>query len=822
MEAILRHLVLSNAAIQFDRPIIDDTTFPSIAAVVMCPPYFTFPKIYISQDFDRKTDLERIAVRFGATLVDSKLATHHVISSPSPASDVTSVHPIEYSKTLGAVFVHFLEKPDSNNAWVSESTLRHLDGSLLTPTPTHTAASASSIAVAPFVLNSQYLLLLESFGEWLREEDFLATTSDSTGDNRPSKTSSLIYLPNSRKRQHEDGVEEKQPADKRVKYSEQEEEEDMKPNHAYSSSSSSSSSYNLRGGTEVANVLSSIRHGLVSSKPSGAFGVLSQPSLQPIDGRCAPGSMTSPLSEWKSSSVGFEPATDPQPSLVLPHHSKWFHMDKIHDIERHALPEFFVDRPVRSSNKSAEIYREYRDFMIHTYQQNPSHYLNYTSCRRSLAGDACAVLRVFDFLESVGLINYAINADVHGVFPSGPSIPPPSDPVRHALRLDNPVMVSTTTSTTSTTTTAVVGLSSSSSSSAPTPLILSEYIRPPSNTSTKPPIDLLGDSLKSNKHKGTTNQQREMCSNCKGSLGMAHFQLISEPSNVICTSCITSLDSTSLKHYRLIDNRSATVREADERPWTDSETLCLLDGLEKFGDDFDKVSEYVQSRDKVSCILQFLRLPIEETFCDNTQSSDRFRRELTSTGATTPAYSSSPNPISSLTAFITRTLSPKVAAAAAKAAVDAYLAEHPSLASHLPAKSLTIATPSPNESSENGMDVDNAESRTQNGRSSHTIQSDRTETNSLELDIIQTAGAALAASVLKATLLAEKEERDARKTVQQLIDAQMKKIELKMKYFDDMERFLEEEHKKLEALRASILEGKWRLEQEKRLRPSSS
>lgn len=45
------------------------------------------------------------------------------------------------------------------------------------------------------------------------------------------------------------------------------------------------------------------------------------------------------------------------------------------------------------------MYVEYRNFMINTYQQNPQSYLSHTACRRSLAGDVCAVMRVHQFLE---------------------------------------------------------------------------------------------------------------------------------------------------------------------------------------------------------------------------------------------------------------------------------------------------------------------------------------------------------------------------------------------------------------------------------------
>src|SRR5215475_6862643 len=44
--------------------------------------------------------------------------------------------------------------------------------------------------------------------------------------------------------------------------------------------------------------------------------------------------------------------------------------------------------------------------MIDTYRLNPNEYLTVTACRRNLAGDVCAIMRVHAFLEQWGLINY--------------------------------------------------------------------------------------------------------------------------------------------------------------------------------------------------------------------------------------------------------------------------------------------------------------------------------------------------------------------------------------------------------------------------------
>ena len=97
-------------------------------------------------------------------------------------------------------------------------------------------------------------------------------------------------------------------------------------------------------------------------------------------------------------------------SIILPSYSTWFDMHKINNIERKALPEFFNNR---NRSKTPAVYKDYRDFMINTYRLNPIEYLTVTACRRNLAGDVCAIMRVHAFLEQWGLINYQV---CHKVF----------------------------------------------------------------------------------------------------------------------------------------------------------------------------------------------------------------------------------------------------------------------------------------------------------------------------------------------------------------------------------------------------------------------
>lgn len=90
-------------------------------------------------------------------------------------------------------------------------------------------------------------------------------------------------------------------------------------------------------------------------------------------------------------------------AIILPSYSAWFDMHQIHNLERKALPEFFNSR---NRSKTPAVYKDYRDFMINTYRLNPQEYLTVTACRRNLAGDVCAIMRVHAFLEQWGLINY--------------------------------------------------------------------------------------------------------------------------------------------------------------------------------------------------------------------------------------------------------------------------------------------------------------------------------------------------------------------------------------------------------------------------------
>jgi SWI/SNF related-matrix-associated actin-dependent regulator of chromatin subfamily C len=246
--------------------------------------------------------------------------------------------------------------------------------------------------------------------------------------------------------------------------------------------------------------------------------------------------------------------------IIIPSYSAWFDYNSIHIVEKRALPEFFNGK---NKSKTPEIYLAYRNFMIDTYRLNPTEYLTSTACRRNLAGDVCAIMRVHAFLEQWGLINYQIDAESRPT----PMGPPPTSHF-HILS-DTPC-----------------GLQPVNPQKIPQPLAASKALldldKKPSGEKKEPDINALQGAVKQ------------------------------EPGSEVIPGAQFGLrlDQYGKKPAALRNKTAASMT----REWTDQETLLLLEGLEMFKDDWNKVCEHVGSRTQDECILHFLRLPIEDPY----------------------------------------------------------------------------------------------------------------------------------------------------------------------------------------------------------------
>jgi hypothetical protein len=67
----------------------------------------------------------------------------------------------------------------------------------------------------------------------------------------------------------------------------------------------------------------------------------------------------------KQAMVNNKQVPSQQAEILMPSYSAWYKGEEVNDIEKAALPEFFNGR---NKSKTSQIYKDYRDFMIHTYR----------------------------------------------------------------------------------------------------------------------------------------------------------------------------------------------------------------------------------------------------------------------------------------------------------------------------------------------------------------------------------------------------------------------------------------------------------------------
>lgn len=395
-------------------------------------------------------------------------------------------------------------------------------------------------------------------------------------------------------------------------------------------------------------------------------------------------------------------ATDQTNHIIVPSYSAWFDYNCIHSVERRALPEFFN---FKNKSKTPEVYIAYRNFMIDTYRLNPTEYLTFTACRRNLAGDVCAIMRVHAFLEQWGLINYQVNPAMRPT-PMGP----PSTCHFHVL-VDTPS-----------------GLK---------------------------PFEL---NAKPKSQSGATPTS--------GAQPAATAATASQPENNgtqnIDAKKAVKKDLASISDNGLKIDQYAKKRTSQHREWEESETLALLEGIEMYKDDWNKVCEHVGSRTQDECILHFLRLPIEDPYLERHQLND-----LNPPLLQPIPFSKTGNPIMSTVAFLASVVDPRVAAAATKAALDEY-----------------------------------AKISDEEGKAPE--QESRTNKQNLST----AAACALGAAAVKAKHLAAIEERKIKSLVSVLIDTQLKKLDLKMKHFEELESLIDKERDTIENQRQQLLKDR--------------
>jgi len=281
---------------------------------------------------------------------------------------------------------------------------------------------------------------------------------------------------------------------------------------------------------------------------------------------------------------------------------------------------------------------------------------------------------------------------------------------------------------------------------------------------------------------------------------------------------------------------------AAAREWTDQETLLLLEGLEMYKDDWNKICEHVGSRTQDECILHFLRLPIEDPYLEKADGA------LGPLAFQPIPFSNSGNPVMSTVAFLASIVDPRIASAATKSAMEEFAKikdEVPNMImdAHMgrvkEASEKGDSDPVANSIEKSGIagtekdapaedkdkdkesqgDDKSSEKKDGSDEPMDTSKPSETEIKKENGDAESTpkdrlikdgklqaaAASALSSSAVKAKHLAAVEERKIKSLVALLVETQMKKLEIKLRHFEELETIMDRERETLEFQKQQLI-----------------
>ncbi|AAS52550.2 AEL135Cp [Eremothecium gossypii ATCC 10895] len=381
--------------------------------------------------------------------------------------------------------------------------------------------------------------------------------------------------------------------------------------------------------------------------------------------------------------------------IVIPSYAKWFHLNKIHEIEKKSLPEFFTNR---IPSKTPQVYVKYRNFMVNSYRLNPNEYFTVTSARRNLCGDAGSIFRVYKFLSKWGLINYQVNSKVK------PTAVEPPYTGEYSTRHD-----------------------------APRGLFPFQSYKPavqiPDMSRLKKMMTQLRDPI-------TGGNRQESSPSLKTEAGEEQAVDGKRMANGISTG-----------HLRA--PKKPRLQDMIDKDWEKGEVIKLLKSLQQHGTDWMQVAKDVGNKTPEQCILRFLQLPIEDNFLDSEENLGPLKY-----GAHLP-FSKADNPVMSTIAFLVGLVDAETVRAMTQRAIKS---------------------------------IDGEEVPSANGTS------DETPARVVK-DASEIAVASLGA---RAHVFANNEERALNAVTNELVHTQLRKVDLKLKLLDTMEKSLEVERKALQ------------------------
>jgi SWI/SNF related-matrix-associated actin-dependent regulator of chromatin subfamily C len=226
-----------------------------------------------------------------------------------------------------------------------------------------------------------------------------------------------------------------------------------------------------------------------------------------------------------------------------------------------------------------------------------------------------------------------------------------------------------------------------------------------------------------------------------------------------------------------VPGANAEEKAGTGEEWTDAEVLLLLEGIELYDDDWVAVAEHVGSKSREACVLQFLRLPIEDGFDEPGAPGTTNGIKQESEGdlgllryGRIP-FDKTDNPVLSVATFLAGVKGAETAGA------------KPTSTGDVKSEAMDVEPSSSAPKASGGGALKSTLALPQTSRAAH-------------LALQSTANAASA--------LATEEETKIRSALGDLVKAQIRKLELKMAQFEEMEEALEEERRAVEGVRMRL------------------
>ncbi|XP_061372189.1 SWI/SNF complex subunit SWI3C-like isoform X3 [Gastrolobium bilobum] len=483
--------------------------------------------------------------------------------------------------------------------------------------------------------------------------------------------------------------------------------------------------------------------------------------------------------------------------LVVPMHSDWFSPATVHRLERQAVPHFFSGK---SPEHTPERYMECRNYIVARYMEDPGKRIAVSNCHRLLVGVGNEDLnQIFRFLDHWGIINYCAE---------GPSLEHWDSEICLKEETSGAICVPSA---------ALKSLDSLIKFDKPKCKFKANEIYS-SLTTHNGNISDLDDRIRE-------HLSENHCNCCSRPLPIIYYQSQKEVDIFLCTDCFH--DGRFITGHSSIDfirvDSTMDYGDQDGDSWTDQETLLLLEAMEIYNDSWNDIAEHVGTKSKAQCILHFLRLPMEDGKLENINvssmslssnvinrdDSGRLHRCLNgdSAGLTDSddrlPFVNSGNPVMALVAFLASAVGPRVAAACAHAALAALSENNSGSMSQIEALEHDNRTnPESIHSRDGGSHGEIAISNEDKAKMLGSRgQNDGGATPLSAEKVKRAARAGLSAAAMKAKLFADHEEREIQRLCANIVNNQLKRLDLKLRQFTEIDTLLMKECEQVEKVR---------------------